>query len=181
MTIFALKNYGRGLFKSFRMDTGFYMEGLSESYNGILNVSLAQFQLRLDGCAVWASENITAFAPQNLIKSTSFTLSRALLVDGFAVTLQHQPNSSSVQFTNFFLYGSNDDGSTWIPVTTSNTRLVAEGVRLLSSSTASVLPTDKELTFENRLTWPVAVESVMGNVLLAFGCFGVALSGIYNR
>jgi hypothetical protein len=177
-TIFAFNEYGKSVFSSFRIDTGISVEGLSENYNGIRNLSLARFQLLLDGCSVWASENITAFDPSNPSKSPSFTLPRALLVDGSAVTLRHHPNSI---YNSFYLYGSNDHGLTWTPVSTSNTRLAAEGVRFLSSSTATVLPTGKEISFENRLTWPVVVESVMGNVILAFGCFGVALSGFYNR
>jgi hypothetical protein len=103
-TVVAFKEYGSVLYKSFRMDAGFYVEGLSESNDGIQNCTLTQFQLLLGGCAVWASENVTAFAQWNQIKSPSITLSRALRVDGMALTLPYQPNSSSAQVTKICLY-----------------------------------------------------------------------------
>jgi hypothetical protein len=127
---------------------------------------------------MWSSKNLTAFRSGLSVSFPTVSVSPAFFVDGFSVTPEFDSISATVGAV--WLQGSHDN-ITWIPVASSSARFVVEGVRFLETFSTWSWRAGNELSFENRMTWPLALKSVVGCVLVALGCFGVGISGVRNR
>ena len=162
--------YGTGHYRTFKLR----VDKESKSNFSNLTVSLNLLQLTHVGCIVWSSHGSLELL-QKIAEGLPITLRYAIDIDGFELIFK-----ASTSFTaHLELQGSNDNGTSWNTIASSNSRFVAEGVRFLEGST--FIEEEKLLRFENMLLWPLVLDSAVNSVLLAFGCFSTALSGIFQR
>ena len=170
VAVLGFGNYGIGHFQTFRLRIEY--EGRSSKPNP--NFSIALVQLQLDGCTVWSSAGMSPAVIDDIAGGWPFVLPFVVDTDGFAVVF----NASAAFSAYLELQGTSDNGTSWVSIASSSSRLVAEGVRFLPKTTP--MEGGTPLRFANQLDWPLVVDSAVESIVLAFGCFSTALSGVLN-
>jgi hypothetical protein len=179
LAIVGFVGYGKGYFSSFKLDSIFdeHIPQGSKLQN-IPNMSGVQFQLLLDGCTVWQSENYPRMSSVFDVHSITLTFDRRVAADGFTIVLPPSWGSGTPP-SRLLLQGSNDGGASWSPVASSHVRLVTGGIRLLHGAVAWV--PDAPLAFASALPWPLVLEVVASILPLATGCCAAAFCGAIHR
>ena len=171
VTIMGFNDYGVHQYRSFRFEVN--LMGKSEITR---NISASRLALTFDGCKIWESENVTEFNTGNPQIIRLPYLDGALSVNGFELVFD---KTWDLELPAHIALKGSSDNQTWISISSSSTRFVAEGVRYLEEY--ALWPAETPISFENRLSWPIVLESAISSLALDFGCLGVSLSGMINR
>ena len=160
----GFESYGTGTFEMYSLEVAqasFWKE------MSTLSDQTFEIDLLLNGCNVRSSNIVLG---DNVIAKISFSSPQQ--VNGFRLT--HISNTSFSTPLRFTIKGSNDNGTAWDIVVSSEARKVAEGVRFLDTYGNYQWPIGKQLLFDNRVTWPLILESAVNSILLATCCISVS-------